>query len=368
MIWDYEKVGALLLATPYTSKIKSSEYLTNGTTPVVDQSKNDVAGYTNALEARFETPLPVVLFGDHTRVLKYLDSPFARGADGTQILVTDSRRVIPRYFYYALHTVDLSSYGYARHFKYLKEQLIPIPPLDFQQEIADKLSTYDKFIRNNKRRMKLLEEAIHILYRKWFVYLHFPGHDRINFVDGVPKGWKKCNIGEILTKFPRRNNVPKNTYLAVGPIPTIDQSTSFIGGYTNDFDALYDSPLPLIIFGDHTRSLKFIDFPFARGADGTQVLHPKPGTVSPHFFYFALKQIDLSAFGYARHFKYLKAESIFVPPQTIVDQFDEQAVPAMKQLSSLRLQNQRLREARDLLLHRLINRRGLYEVNTPKNY
>ncbi|PIE18664.1 MAG: hypothetical protein CSA65_04290 [Proteobacteria bacterium] len=235
---------------------------------------------------------------------------------------------------------------------------VSLPPLDVQRRIADILSAYDQLIENNDRRMDLLEASIHLLYREWFVYLRLPGHERMEIVDGVPSGWRRATVGSVLARAPTRRKVPKNEYQQSGTIPTVDQSRDFIGGYTDDISALYTAEhLPLVVFGDHTRILKFVDFPFARGADGTQVLSPAPGAITPHFLYFALSAVDLSGFGHARHFKHLKAEEILVPTPPTVVAFDEIAQPALKQVSILREQNQQLREARDLLLPRLMDGR-----------
>ena len=340
MSWKHIQIGALLQPVPKTQKVPSSAYQQNGHTPIIDQSKKEIAGYTDSPTARFESPLPVVLFGDHTRVLKYLDVPFARGAQGTQILITDPKQVLSRYLFYALHTVDLSSYGYTRHFKYLKEQSIPVPPMRVQQSIIDTLSTYDALIQNNKQRMTLLEESLQLLYRKWFL---LPAH----------KEWKKSTVGAILTKVPRKTSVPKNKYQAKGPIPIIDQSSTFIGGYTDNQEALYDQPLPLIVFGDHTRVVKFIDFPFARGADGTQLLCPNH-LLSPQLLYCALSHIDLSSFGYTRHLKHLKAQSIWVPPKEINQRFDSHATPILRQIHTLRIQNKNLHNTQKLLMAKLM--------------
>ena len=353
MSWKRVQIGSILMPAPKTKKIPSSEYQKTGTTPVIDQSQRTIAGYTNSPQARFESPLPVVLFGDHTRVLKYLDKPFARGADGTQILVTNPQSVLPHYFFYALHTVDLSSYGYARHFKYLKEQCIPVPPISVQQSIIDTLSTYDSLLQNNCRRIEILEESIHLLYQKWFVLLQFPGHKTTPMVDNCPDGWKKYTVGELLTKLPRRTTIPKKEYRDEGPIPIIDQGSSFIGGYTHNQEALYDNPLPVIVFGDHTRILKFVHFPFARGADGTQLMHPNH-LINPHLLYCALSHIKLSSFGYTRHFKHLKAKSIWVPPPNINRLFDNHSIPILRQIDTLRRQNQQLRKARSILIPKLI--------------
>ena len=200
--------------------------------------------------------------------------------------------------------------------------------------------------------MTLLEESLHLLYQKWFVLLHFPGHET-KCVSGFPKGWKKCTVDSILTKLPRLPTISKKAYQTQGSIPIIDQSSTFIGGYTDNQAALYDQPLPLIVFGDHTRILKFIDFPFARGADGTQLIYPNQ-QLSPQLLYCALSHIDLSSFGYTRHLKHLKAESIWVPPKKINQLFDVHATPILRQIHTLRMQNKNLHKTQKILIAKLI--------------
>ncbi|WP_193194312.1 restriction endonuclease subunit S [Nostoc sp. MG11] len=72
------------------------------------------------------------------------------------------------------------------------------PPLTTQQRIADILSTYDNLIDNNNRRIALLQESIHQLYKEWFVRLHFPGYESVKVVDGIPEGWNRIDFSEAL--------------------------------------------------------------------------------------------------------------------------------------------------------------------------
>jgi type I restriction enzyme S subunit len=161
-----EKIGSLLLKIRRKAKVPQSEYLSEGETPVVDQSSDSkIAGYTDDPEARHETPLPITIFGDHTRVVKFVDFAFASGADGTQLLYPNSEEVDPTYFFYAVRNVDLSNYFYARHFKFLKEQEIGVPSPPTQRRIAAVLRAYDELIENNLRRVELLEESARLLYR-----------------------------------------------------------------------------------------------------------------------------------------------------------------------------------------------------------
>ena len=110
-------------------------YDESGLIPIIDQGREYLAGYTNDPDLQYNGKLPLTVFGDHTRILKWVARPFALGADGTQILRGDSC-FDQRFFYYALKSVDLKHFGYERHFKYLKEKEIPLPDLPTQRRIA----------------------------------------------------------------------------------------------------------------------------------------------------------------------------------------------------------------------------------------
>ena len=81
--------------------------------------------------------------------------------------------------------------------KIIKSIEISLPPLPVQQRIASILSTYDDLIENNQKQIKLLEEAAQRLYKEWFVDLHFPGHENVKIVDGVPEGWESCKLRDV---------------------------------------------------------------------------------------------------------------------------------------------------------------------------
>jgi type I restriction enzyme S subunit len=162
----------------------------------------------------------------------------------------------PRYIYYFLHTLQLESFDVGNsnptlnrnHIHNLK---IKIPPPETQNKIADILSRYDEVIANNRRRIELLERSARLLYREWFVYFRYPGHEHETIgSDGIPEGWEKKQVKQLLSKVERPKKVKKEEYLTEGFIPCIDQSKSFIGGYTNDIDSVISIECPVIIFGD----------------------------------------------------------------------------------------------------------------------
>lgn len=336
-------------------KIQKSDYKPDGLFPIIDQGEGQIAGYTDNADIVLNTPLPMTIFGDHTRRVKFSNEPFVCGADGTQLLYPNRPDIDPHFFYYAVKNIDLSNYFYARHFKFLKDQYIQVPNEGTQKQVVSILSKYDELIENNRKRILLLEEAARQLYKEWFVRLRFPGCEHVAITDGVPEGWEAHKLGDLLAKVKRPGKIKKEDYLESGPIPCVDQSQDFVGGYTDSEDAVITSPLPLVVFGDHTRVLKFIDFPFACGADGTQLLFPNDARLTVQYFYFAVESIDLSNYFYARHFKFLKDQTVLIPTENLVREFTEFTKQSLKQISTLREANHRLGRARDLLLPKLMS-------------
>ena len=144
---QYEMVKLIeqLENVKYTNKIQKSEFLGKGLYPIVDQSEDYIAGYWNNPEDIFKVTKPVVIFGDHTRNIKYVDFDFVLGADGVKILLPNGKWNT-RFFYYLLKSIDIRNLGYSRHFKELKDKEIPLPPMSVQEEIVKELDAYQSII------------------------------------------------------------------------------------------------------------------------------------------------------------------------------------------------------------------------------
>ena len=228
--------------------------------------------------------------------------------------------------------------------------------LFIQQRIGTILSRYDSLIENYQKQIKLLEESAQRLYKEWFIDLRFPGHENTKIVDGVPKGWEKKKVGDLISKVVRTKQVSANNYLNSGCIPVIDQSRNYIAGYTNDIECLVEVTTPYIVFGDHTRVLKYVPFSFAKGADGTQIIMSNDLERMPQsLFYNSLIEIDLSNYSYARHFKYLKEELVLLPSKYIAERFDKVVSQYFQSIQKNREQIRLLTEARDRLLPKLMS-------------
>lgn len=232
---------------------------------------------------------------------------------------------------------------------------VKLPSIEIQKQIADILSAYDDLIENNQKQIKLLEEAAQRLYKEWFVDLRFPGHENTEIVDGVPEGWIKEEIGKIIKKVHRTKQIVASEYKDEGSIPIVDQSRAFVAGYTNDLEARVDFGIPIIVFGDHTRIVKLIQFPFAKGADGTQLIISDCLEMPQRLLYCSIMNVDLSNYHYARHFKYLKEEKIMIPTVKVANEFENNVTGIFSKIQNCRDEIIRCQKTRNLLLPKLMS-------------
>lgn len=279
------------------------------------------------------------------------------------IIKPDKQKVLPRYLYYQLQNCVPqfinSSNGSAQKNLLLSTmrtfQIEIEENREKQEKIANTLSAYDDLIENNQKQIKLLEEAARRLYKEWFVDLHFPGYENTKIVDGVPEGWIKEKIGKIIKKVHRTKQIVASEYKDEGSIPIVDQSRAFVAGYTNDLEARVDFGIPIIVFGDHTRIVKLIQFPFAKGADGTQLIISDCLEMPQRLLYCSIMNIDLSNYHYARHFKYLKEEKIMIPTVKVANEFENNVTGIFSKIQNCRDEIIRCQKTRDLLLPKLMS-------------
>jgi type I restriction enzyme S subunit len=368
------RLGNLLAKVHRPGKIPASEYLDEGEYPVIDQGQLPIAGYTSDHEIVVRAPLPITIFGDHTRAVKLAKEPFACGADGTQLLYPNSEHIDPTFFYYAVKNIDLSNYFYARHFKFLKEQEVNIPDeKGVQLRIASILSAYDDLIENNRRRIALLEQAARLLYKEWFVHLRFPGHEHTPIIDGVPEGWEKKTAFEVMDVL--SGGTPKTTNPSYwdGDIPffTPKDATDFAYAYDTE-KSITEAGLKNCNSNLYPKDTVFIT---ARGTVGKINLAQRPMAMNQscyaivahpplnqQFLFFALvdgvEQFRSRAVGAvfdAIVRDTFKLIPFVVPDEKLVTAFIEHVSPMLAQIDNLSGQVRNLRKARDLLLPKLMN-------------
>jgi type I restriction enzyme S subunit len=250
----------------------------------------------------------------------------------------------------------------------IMEFKIPVFAPQTQQSIATVLSALDKKIALNKQINARLEEMAKTLYDYWFVQFDFPDANGKPYKSSggemvfdetlkreIPKGWESVELQSCLAKVPSTVKILNKDIKDFGKYPVIDQSQDFICGFTDDEKSILNPQDAHIIFGDHTRIVKLVNFKYARGADGTQVILSNNERMPNYLFYQIINQIDLSSYGYARHFKFLKEFPIILPDKDISRKYYEIVNYFFIKIRNNIKQNHHLTQLRDFLLPMLMN-------------
>jgi len=156
---EWVELGELLENVKYTNKIQKSEFKQSGKFPIIDQSQNFIAGYWEREKDVFIIKKPVIIFGDHTRTIKYVDFNFVLGADGVKILQPNNK-IISKFLYFILLSSEIKNLGYSRHFKELVRLKIPVPPIEIQKQLVAEMEEQEKIIEANKKLIGIMEQKI----------------------------------------------------------------------------------------------------------------------------------------------------------------------------------------------------------------
>ncbi len=223
-----------------------------------------------------------------------------------------------------------------------------VPKVDEQRRIASILSTYDNLIENNNRRFELLEESARLLYRDWFVYFRYPGHEHVKVVDGVPEGWERENLGsKIVLNY---GKALKAENRIEGTVPVYG-SSGVIGTHEK---ALVKGPGTIVGRKGNVGSVFWSDGDFY---PIDTVYYIASESCSFHL-YHALQNMqfisnDAAVPGLNRDFAY--SRPYLEPAPRIAAFFEETVTPIYEQIFKLKTYNNKLKQARDLLLPRLMS-------------
>ena len=229
---------------------------------------------------------------------------------------------------------------------------VDIPPIEIQKQIAGILSAYDDLIENNQKQIKLLKEAAQRLYKEWFVDLRFPGHENTKIVDGVPEGWSRTNINEILT-FHRGYDLTKNEMKA-GRYPVVGSTT--VIGYHNEFKIKG----PGIVTG-RSGSLGKYQFIWDNFWPHNTSLYISDYKDHNIFFVYSLLQtVDFASLNSGGAIPTLNRNvlsniEVIEPTDELQEMFAKIAEPQYQKIKNLEKQNNQLKMARDVLLPKLMS-------------
>ncbi|WP_288377114.1 restriction endonuclease subunit S [uncultured Pseudomonas sp.] len=270
----------------------------------------------------------------------------------------NTKKILPRYLHYYFLSQKWRSYADERviigatvnrlPIKDFPNFEISVPDIGIQEEVVKTLSKYDDLIENNYRRIRLLEDFANFLYKEWFVYLRFPGHEHVALVDDIPEGWSKVKIGQVLTlnygkalKADDRVEGDFPVYGSSGMVGTNIKSLvagpGIIVGRKGNVGAIYWS----------TKDYWPIDTVYFISKEESNL-----------YIYYALQyaqfiNTDVAVPGLNRDMAY--SRKILIPSDSVLKSFLNEVQPIRTQIEKLEEYNAKLSCARDLLLPRLMN-------------
>ncbi len=354
-----------------------------GNVPVV--SSSGTTGYHN--EAKVEPP--GVVTGRYGTIgeVYFVEEPF--WPLNTALYVVDFKGTDPRFAAYLLRNT-LRNYqtekaavpGVDRNV--LHKIKIRSPGLNEQKAIVSVLSAYDDLIDNNRRRIALLEEAARLLYSEWFVHFRFPGHEHVKIIDGLPEGWEVRHLSDLcdpkdgIQTGPFGSQLHQSDYTETG-VPVVMPKN--LKGFRVESESIARIPEDLADkLGRHRMGIG--DTVYGRRGDigrrayigrrqegffcGTGCLRIRPTTSSilPRYLFDTLGTTQVSGF-IANQAKgstmpnlsagALKKVPIPCPPIKLQRLYVEAVEPQFELVENLVEQNQKLAQARDLLLPRLMS-------------
>ena len=257
----------------------------------------------------------------------------------------------------------------------------PVPDLAVQKRVADTLSAYDDLIENNRRRIALLEEAARLLYREWFVHFRYPGHEHVKIADGLPEGWERVKMEQVLIAL-ESGGRPRGGASENEGIPSIGAENVIALG---QYDFSKEKYVPeeyfakmrrgviksrdVLLYKDGAnigRSSMFGDgFPHFQCAVNEHVFILRASAkVGQNYLYFWLSQpetrqsiVNLNSNTAQPGISQdkLKTLRFSLPPEPLRNLFNEHVEAQVAQVFRLALLNQKLAQARDLLLPHLMN-------------
>jgi type I restriction enzyme S subunit len=251
--------------------------------------------------------------------------------------------------YGVLNNTTIGSSQKALTIASLKQIECPLPPVEIQERVVDILSAYDELIENNQKQIKLLEEAAQRLYKEWFVDLRFPGYENTQIVDGVPEGWKRVSVTDLLTV-----------------------------KYGKDHKALKDGGTPVFGSGGIVRKVEPVLY------SGESVLIPRKGslnnimyvtgdfwTIDTMFYtipkcdnivklcYLYLSELDMYAYNIgaavpSMTVQILNGIYLLLPDDCVRSHFEKMVSPLFELIRTLQVQNQQAEHARNIALSLLM--------------
>ncbi len=247
----------------------------------------------------------------------------------TQLIFPDPHRADPKFLWFQLNDERRwHRSGTGQPFikpADVKTHRVFLPPLAEQRRTVEVLDKADTLRAKRQASLTQLDALSKSIFLEMF------GEPAAN-----PKGWPERAFEETMRdETSRSEKLQQSEFLDEGRFPVVDQGQNEIAGYCDDAHFLCRSPLPVVVFGDHTRAVKLVREPFVIGADGAKVLVPQPG-ISAELLAWLLRLVPIPELGYSRHMREVKRLKFPIPPMTLQEVFARRLAIVERARESLR--------------------------------
>ena len=335
-----------------------------GSIPVY--GSNGIIGWTNV--KKYNNKIILGRVGAYCGSVEYCEGDF-NATDNTLITECNEDLIIYKYAYYMLKLMHLNLYAGGSAQPLITQSLLrhiacDLPNIDVQNKIADILSNYDDLIEKNNHKITILEEQIQELYKEWFVRFRFPGYEKIELVNGLPKGWSINRIGECCENVVVGGDAPnefleKRTEEYKYPI--------FSNGIVNDGLYGYSKTFKVSKQSVTVSARGTVGFVCLRNIEYTPIVRlisliPKD-YIKPLYFYQTLKYVDLGGNGTSQQqltAPMIMKRKMLLAEQKVINMFDNITNNIFKEINKLKDNNNNISRTMDLLLPRLMS--GKLEV------
>ena len=276
--------------------------------------------------------------------------------------------------YYLLKMLDLNRFHIGSSQPLITQTIINnieynyITDKKVQEKISTCIKSLDDKIANNNTINKELEAMAKTIYDYWFMQFEFPDENGKPYKSSggkmvyneelkreIPEGWEVDKFDNLVAPAPKLNAIKAPDYQDSGKYPIVDQAADLVTGYTDDESYLFSNEDGCVVFGDVTTYFKYINFPFAKGTDGTKIIRSKENRIPPLLLYHLIKDCKLPNVGFARHYMFLREIKVLVPCEDLCRKYDSITRPTMELRSKNIKENQELASLRDFLLPLLMN-------------
>ena len=400
MKWEKVKLGDIATCIqpgPFGSQLHNSDYSKEGT-PII-MPKDIVGGaivHSGLLKVSeehvkrlsrhqvYEGNLMVARKGD-VRKCAYItanENGWMTGSDCLKV-VLDESKCYPKFIYYQLRSehigrwlekVSIGATMPSLNTGLLSGIEMVLPPIEIQKQIAGILSVYDDLIENNRKQIKLLEEAARRLYKEWFVDLRFPGHENTKIVDGVPEGWNWCKLEDAiqfdpkvtLTKERMKQFIPMSALSTSSMVldeSQFTETTSNSGSKFQNGDTLLARITPCL---ENGKTAYVSGLKSSEGAVGsTEYIVMRAKTINAYMVYLLARTDDfrqsaINSMSGSDGRQRVKSDKLKMldylhPTSELVEKFENVEEPIFEKIYRLSKQMQQAKQARDLLLPKLMS-------------